>query len=85
MKKLKIKIFLIIFSILSFFLFGVFVISNAREYSITRRNINNILSRRQEPKSDIKVRVNNSPKEIFLDYTIYTVLLDNNGKYFDFN
>lgn len=82
MKKLRIKIFAIIFFILSVFLLGVFVISNTREYSIEKTKISNILNKTpQIPGRDAKVKLNSNPKEIFLDYTIYTILFDNNGKY----
>lgn len=83
MKKLKIKIFLIVFSILSIFLICVFVINNIREYNIEKSKISNILSRDYQEPKNIKVKLDTIPKQIFLDYSIYTILLDDNGNYFD--
>lgn len=84
MKKLEVKIFIIIFSILSTFLLGVFSINTIREYSTQRDNIGNILTKKIPGiKDNVRLDINDSPKEIFLDYTIYTILLDNNGNYLD--
>lgn len=84
MKKLKIKIFAIIFSILSLFIFGVFTINSIREYSTQRDNLNRILSRDFKlSKNNLKIKPDGNPREIFLDYTIYTILLDSNGNYLD--
>lgn len=84
MKKLKIKIFVIIFLMLSSFLLGVFVINSAREYTMQKNSINNILNiTPQSPRNGDRLKLDNNPREIFLDYTIYTILLDNNGDYLD--
>lgn len=44
-----------------------------------RNNIKNILYR--NPKDNIRLKADNDQQKIFLNYTIYTVLLDNNGNY----
>ena len=79
MKKFKYKIFIIIFSILSIIALSLFVFSNVRNYYNQKRMINDILSRRMidimPPFYD-----NNQPK-IFLNYDIYTIILDKNGEY----
>ena len=79
MKKFKYKIFIIIFSILSIIALSSFVFSNVRNYYNQKRMINDILSRRMidiiPPFYD-----NNQPK-IFLNYDIYTIILDKNGEY----
>ena len=79
MKKLKIKVFVTIFSILSIFLLTVFIITNVREVTIQRNSILEILSR-DKYKRPSRVSLSD-PNQIFMDYNVYTILLDSNGRY----
>ena len=79
MKKLKVKVFFTIFSILSVFLLSVFIFNNVREVKFQRNNILKILVR-EKPKKPSRISPN-EPNQIFMDYNVYTILLDNNREY----
>lgn len=97
MKKLKIKVFLTIFLILTTFVFGVFLINNSQNYRMKKDNIQSILERLTISLKDInspepplndnfdpnkdKLDDNLDRNKIFLDFTVYTILLDENGNY----
>lgn len=82
MKKLKTKVFTTIFSILTIFIFSVFIIINYRNYNAQKRDISSILNR---PAIDIKFenKKDNNPRQIFLNYTVYTIILDDNDNFID--
>ena len=90
MKKLMIKVFLVIFILFSTFTLILFTASVVRGYLERKKSINEILTKL--PKSyDIKA-INNCEfndelnskgpaqfdRKIFLDSTIYTIVLDEN-------
>jgi signal transduction histidine kinase len=92
MKKLKIKVFAVIFSLLTIFTLIVYVSSTVKTYIERRNTVSDILTR--IPMTFGNVDRNNRPKDmpsmempndnqrrIYLDFTIYTVILDENGKY----
>ena len=74
MNKLKNKTFITIFSILSSFLIILLLIFNIQNYNREYNNIKNNLFR----MINEKVRPNNEPRKIIMDYDIYTVVIDNN-------
>lgn len=97
MKKLKIKVFSTIFIILSTFTLSVFIITNIENYQRRKNNIESILERLAislkdinnhnippndnfDPNKDNQIDTEDKNK-IFLDFTVYTILLDENGEY----
>lgn len=90
MKKLKNKVFYVIFSILTLFLISILLIFNSQNYRQEANNVKENLIRMDEDKN----KQNNKPPEIeekqqendedkikpgiFMDYTIYTAILDEN-------
>lgn len=91
MKKLKIKVFSTIFSILSLFTIFVLVINNYRNYDMQKKSVENILDKLPlslRDKKDTSPRFpkpdnepNNKNNKYFLDFTVYTIILNENGKY----
>ena len=81
MKKLKVKVFFTIFIILSAFLLGVLVITNVREITVQKNSISNVLTRNNLPKPPSRISQSDDTKQIFMDYNVYTILLDSNGEY----
>lgn len=93
MKRLMIKVFLVIFILFSTFTLILCTASVVRGYLERKKSINEILTRL--PKSFDMKTINNGEfndelnnkgpnefdRKIFLDSTIYTVVLDENGKY----
>lgn len=78
MKKLKSKVFITISTILTIFVLGVFLISNIRVYSEKKENIKNALDKMIELSGSYSEN-----KNIFMDFTAYNIILDENGKYKD--
>ena len=78
MKKLKSKVFITISTILTIFVLGVFLISNIRVYSEKKENIKNALDKMVELSGSYSEN-----KNIFMDFTVYNIILDENGKYKD--
>lgn len=90
MKKLKIKLFVTIFSILTVFLLIVIFVSGYRFYNEQRQSIIDILSKEHVNLKNIRVKPDdmdnleledNNLKKIFVNYSVYTVILDNTGSY----
>ena len=89
MKKLRNKIFLTIFSILSLFILIVICFVNIQNYNKEKHMIENIFMRSSKPKiipsqnnsTDMKQPEDKSPKDIFIELDVYTVTLDEDGKY----
>ena len=92
MKKLKIKVFFVIFSLLTIFTLIIFAGSSIRDYMEKRRSVSDVLTRIPKTYDNNEERKNNnfSPsgnipnndsRRIFLDFTIYTIVLDDNGQY----
>ena len=88
MKKLKIKVFSIIFSLLTIFTLIVIVGFTTKNYMERKNTISDMLTRipktfesidRDERPSDFGPR--NDTRRMFLDFNIYTVVLDDNGNY----
>ena len=88
MKKLQFKVFSIIFSLLTIFTLIIFITSTIKSYMEKRNSISDVLTR--IPKtyevlefnrpSNLIPRINDS-RRIYLDFTIYTIILDNDGSY----
>lgn len=97
MKKLKNKVFYVIFSILTLFLISILVIFNSQNYqqevSSVRQNLmrmdenknketNKLPDVEQEQPNEVTENTRTDPR-IFIDSTIYTAILDNNFKVLD--
>ena len=93
MKKLKIKVFFVIFSLLTVFTLIIFISGTAKDYMERKNSINEVLTRIPRTFENIdKNRVingfnptpndlENDYRRIYLDFTIYTVILDEDGNY----
>ena len=93
MKKLRIKVFFVIFSLLTVFTSIVFISGIVKDYMERKNSISEILTR--IPKTFENLDKRNRPGEfvpsrstpdydsrrIYLDFTIYTIILDDNGNY----
>ncbi len=86
MSKLKDKVFLVIFSLLTLFLITVLVIFNYQDYYTKKKNIIQNLTRAKNINNvenifNIKKdnKFNNKSSTIFMDYNIYTVILNRNN------
>ena len=87
MKKLKSKIFWIIFSLLTCFTLIIFITSTFKTYMERKNTISDMLME-IAPRNfelDDNFLSNRNPvqnsNEIYLDFTIYTVILSNDGEY----
>ena len=95
MKKLKNKVFWVIFSILTAFTFVIFITTTTKSYIERKNSITDILikvprafnssdRKREENEPDFnpsKVVPNENNRRIYLDFTIYTIVLDDEGNY----
>ena len=91
MKKLRNKVFITIFLILTIFTLIIIATTITRDYMDKKNSITNILrssDRNLKPidrNKDNKIAPNIIPGEdirkIYLDFTIYTIVLDDNGNY----
>ena len=93
MKKLKVKVFSVIFSLLTVFTLIIFIGGTAKDYMERKNSITEILTRipktfenldrRNKPGNFDPSRniPDNDSRRIYLDFTIYTIILDNNGNY----
>lgn len=94
MKKLKNKVFWIIFSLLTAFTFLIFSTSVARTYIEKKNTVSDMLikiprtfdnfEKRKDSEPDFtpeKRNPNQDSRRIYLDFTIYTIVLDEEGKY----
>ena len=95
MKKLKIKVFFTIFTILTVFLVSILLIFNIGDYTREKvkiennlfrtNNIKNEFDRQKDytnPKPEYFFDTNNNPR-LFMDATIYTVLLNDKNEIID--
>ena len=89
MKKLKIKIFSTVFTILTVVTLVIFLTTTTRSYFEEKKSTVDILkavSTRLNDLNDNRYSTKNIPsneeRRIYLDATLYTVILDNNGNYF---
>ncbi len=90
MKTLKIKLFSTIFIILTIFVLFVLGINQYRNYDMQKKSINNILNKLSNslerknppPKKDRENHLDGAENnKFFLDFTVYTIILDENGNY----
>ena len=91
MKKLKNKVFWVIFSLLTIFTSILFFTSITKNYFEKRKSISDILTkiprtfdmmdRKENDPKFIPKEPNQDSRRIYLDFTIYTIVLDDNGKY----
>lgn len=75
MKKLRIKLFATIFTIITIFTLFIYLYSNIRYYNQEQKNISDVLQIASSNNYDDK------KSRIFMEYNVYTVILDNNGSY----
>ena len=89
MEKLNKKIFIVICSILTIFLFSILFIFNYQDYNREYKNIENILNRMNslhdrkqlEPKPNMKPDNKQNSElnsRIYMDSLVYTIMLENN-------
>ena len=93
MKRLRNKVFFVIFSLLTVVTLIIFVSGTVKDYMERKNSISEILMRipRTFENLDEKDRPgnfdpsrnipDNDSRRIYLDFTIYTIILDNNGNY----
>ena len=93
MKKLKVKVFFVIFSLLTVFTLSIFIGGTVKDYMERKNSISEILTRipktfenldrKNRPDNFIPARniPDNDSRRIYLDFTIYTIILDDNGNY----
>ena len=81
MKKLKNKVFIVIFSLLTIFTFAILTFSTVKTYIGKENAIKDILVK--PPRDDKKTYMPrlDEPKNIFMDFIVYTVILDDNGNF----
>ena len=93
MKKLKIKVFATVFLILSFFSFIIMATSISRNYLEKRDSILKVLTNLSSKMTIINdnefginfpggIIANQDIREIYLNYDVYTIVLDNYGQYY---
>ena len=90
MKRLKTKVFWVIFSLLTAFTLVVFISSITTNYISEKNSISKALSsfsrtpnRRDDDAriSSVQLPPTQEPRKIYLDFTIYTIILDESGNY----
>ena len=90
MKKLRIKVFSVIFILLTVFTLGIIIATNAKTYFEKDRAISEFLhnvsrrSNKNKHKPELPPEGENEDKDIrqvYLDFTVYTIILDDDGKY----
>ena len=77
MKRLRNKVFLVIFSLLTIFTLVIFITSTTRLYIEKKNSITDILIRINNTINEEDY--NSDSRSIFLDSKIYTIVFDNNG------
>lgn len=75
MKKLRIKLFTTIFTIITIFTIFIYLYSNIRYYNQEQKNILDVLHIASNNN------YNDKQSKIFMEYNVYTIILDNNGSY----
>ena len=90
MKKLKIKVFSTIFIILTIFVIFVLGVNQYQNYNMQVKSIHNVLNKlpnsledKNPPPKKEQEDTPDKGNKFFLDFTVYTVILDDNGNYFD--
>ncbi len=91
MKKLKVKVFSVIFSLLTLFSFIIMISSLTSNYISRQNSISRVLNDISRPinRNQNVESVNpynaivpkDETRKIYLDFTIYTIILDENGNY----
>ena len=92
MKKLKNKVFWVIFSLLTLFTIIMFITITTRTYFERKNTVTDMLTKvprtfgginkNDNEKPDFKPQIpNEDSKRIYLDFTIYTIVLDDDGNY----
>lgn len=71
MKKLRIKLFITIFTIITMFTLFIYLYTNIRYYNQEQNNIDNIL------EMSIDKNFNDKESRVFMEYNVYTIILDN--------
>lgn len=90
MKKLKIKVFSTIFIILTIFVIFVLGVNQYQNYNMQVKSIHNVLNKlpnsledKNHPPKKEQEDTPDKGNKFFLDFTVYTVILDDNGNYLD--
>ena len=90
MKKLKNKVFWLIFAILTTFTFVVIVTATISSYVERLNSVSEFLTKSQRPFGPTdrdnfdpsKKNPDQDQRRIYMDFTIYTIILDDNGNYY---
>ena len=86
MKKLRNKVFIVIFSLLTAFTFIIFFTTSTKSYINKKNSIRDVLTKvpRTFERSNFGPMIipNQDTRNIYLDFTIYTIILDENGDYY---
>ena len=84
MKKLKNKVFFVIFSLLTLFTMILFIGTIVRDYVDHLNSITEVLIRIPMAFENFEKRERTEDyRRIYLDFTIYTIILDDNGEYLE--
>ena len=84
MKKLKNKVFFVIFSLLTLFTMILFIGTIVRDYVDHLNSITEVLIRIPMAFENFEKRERpEDSRRIYLDFTIYTIILDDNGEYLE--
>ena len=89
MKKLKLKVFFVIFSLLTIITLVIFIGSTGKSYIERKNTITDVLEKmsgsfQREMPSDFpptRRTYDDSQRRIYLGFTLYTVILDDTGNY----
>ncbi len=85
MKKLKVKVFWVVFLLFSTFSFVILFSSTMADYLEKYDSISRTLNSftRPAPNDKKKLPPNQDDRKIFLDFSVYTVILDEEGEYLE--
>lgn len=91
MKKLRNKVFWVIFLLLTSFTLIIFVTYTTKTYVERRNSISDILTKmprafdrrieRKDPDFSPSKKISDDPRRIYMDFNVYTVILDDDGNY----
>ncbi len=89
MKKLKSKVFWVIFLLLTSFTLLIFATSTVRTYMERKNSISEILTKmphffekdKKDPNYSPSKKLSEGPRKIYMDFAVYTVILDVDGNY----
>ena len=83
MKKLRNKVFIVIFSILTIFTFSILTFGTVKTYIDKKKAVEDILLKMPRNEMDRKPYMPkmDDPRRIYMDSIVYTIILDDNGNF----